>query len=41
MQQQVRDELAKIDPEYGWVSIRCSSPDEFQLLHPIERPSLE
>lgn len=41
MRQQIRDELAKIDPEFGWVSIRSSSPDEFQLLHPTERPSEE
>jgi ATP-dependent Lon protease len=41
MRQQVRDELAKIDPEYGWVSIRSSNPDEFQLLHPPERPTAE
>jgi ATP-dependent Lon protease len=41
MRQQVRDELAKIDPEYGWVSIRSSNPDEFQLLHPLERPTAE
>jgi ATP-dependent Lon protease len=41
MRQQIRDELAKIDPEYGWVSIRSSSPDEFQLLHPPLRPTAE
>ena len=39
MRQQIRDELSKIDPEYAWVSIRSSNPDEFQLLHPTERPS--
>ena len=39
MRQQIRDELSKIDPEYAWVSIRSSNPDEFQLLHPAERPS--
>ncbi len=39
MRQQIRDELTKIDPEYGWVSIRSSKPDDFQLLHPPERPS--
>jgi ATP-dependent Lon protease len=38
MRQQIRDELSKIDPEYGWVSIRSSKPDEFQLLHPVEKP---
>lgn len=38
MRQQIRDELSKIDPEYGWVSIRSSRPDEFQLLHPAEKP---
>ncbi|MBV8216445.1 MAG: BREX system Lon protease-like protein BrxL [Verrucomicrobia bacterium] len=41
MRQQIRDELAKIDAEYGWVSIRSSSPDEFQLLHPPQRPTVE
>ncbi len=41
MRQQIRDELSKIDPEYKWVSIRSSNPDEFQLLHPTERPSEE
>ena len=39
--QQIRDELSKIDPEYAWVSIRSSNPDEFQLLHPTERPVQE
>jgi ATP-dependent Lon protease len=38
MRQQVRDELAKLDPEYNWVSIRSSSPDEFQLSHPEAKP---
>jgi ATP-dependent Lon protease len=39
MRQQIRDELSKIDPEYRWVSIKSTRPDEFQLLHPIEKPS--
>jgi ATP-dependent Lon protease len=39
MRQQIRDELSKIDPEYDWVSIKSTKPDEFQLLHPIEKPS--
>jgi ATP-dependent Lon protease len=38
MRQQIRDELTKIDPEYAWVSIRSTNPDEFQLLHPAEKP---
>lgn len=38
MRQQIRDELSKIDPEYAWVSIRSTHPDEFQLLHPVEKP---
>jgi ATP-dependent Lon protease len=38
MRQQIRDELSKIDPEYAWVSIRSTNPDEFQLLHPSEKP---
>ena len=41
MRQQIRDELSKIDREYAWVSIRSSNPDEFQLLHPTERPAEE
>src|SRR5262245_36091977 len=39
MRQQIRDELSKIDSEYAWVSIRSSIPDEFQELHPTERPT--
>ena len=38
MRQQIRDELTKIDREYAWVSIRSTHPDEFQLLHPAEKP---
>ncbi len=38
MRQQIRDELSKIDPEYDWVSIKSTKPDEFQLLHPAEKP---
>jgi ATP-dependent Lon protease len=38
MRQQIRDELSKIDQEYAWVSIRSTNPDEFQLLHPAEKP---
>lgn len=38
MRQQIRDELSKIDPEYAWVSIRSTHPDEFQILHPPEKP---
>jgi ATP-dependent Lon protease len=41
MRQQIRDELSKIDSEYAWVSIRSSAPDEFQQLHPAERPKQE
>lgn len=41
MRQQIRDELTKIDPEYAWVSIRSTHPDEFQLLHPTEKPEAE
>jgi len=39
MRQQIRDELSKIDSEYAWVSIRSATPDEFQQLHPAERPN--
>jgi len=38
MRQQIRDELSKIDQEYAWVSIKSTNPDEFQLLHPLEKP---
>ena len=38
MRQQIRDELAKIDQEYKWVTIVSQKPDEFQLSHPEERP---
>ena len=38
MRQQIRDELSKIDSEYAWVSIRSLNPDEFQQLHPVEKP---
>jgi ATP-dependent Lon protease len=38
MRQQIRDELSKIDQEYAWVSIKSTRPDEFQLLHPLEKP---
>lgn len=39
MRQQVRDELAKIDMEFKWVTIRSDRPDEFQELHPDKRPA--
>lgn len=38
MRQQVRDELAKLDQEFGWVTIKSELPDEAQLLHPIAKP---
>lgn len=41
MRQQIRDELTKIDSEYAWVSIKSTHPDEFQLLHPPEKPQEE
>lgn len=41
MRQQVRDELAKLDPEYAWTTIRSETPDEFQLTHPDEMPAPE
>lgn len=41
MRQQVRDELAKIDQEFKWVTIKSQKPDEFQLSHPDERPDPE
>jgi len=41
MRQQIRDELAKIDQEYKWVTIKSQIPDEFQVSHPTERPNPE
>jgi ATP-dependent Lon protease len=41
MRQQVRDELAKLDREYHWVTIKSTIPDEFQLTHPEEKPDPE
>jgi ATP-dependent Lon protease len=41
MRQQVRDELAKLDQEYFWTTILSEAPDEFQLLHPREKPEPE
>jgi ATP-dependent Lon protease len=41
MRQQIRDELAKIDQEYKWVTIKSELPDEFQLSHPEIRPEPE
>jgi ATP-dependent Lon protease len=41
MRQQIRDELAKIDQEYKWVTIKSENPDEFQLSHPDEKPDTD
>lgn len=41
MRQQIRDELAKLDPEYHWVTIKSTIPDEFQLTHPESKPEEE
>ncbi|MFC1497176.1 BREX system Lon protease-like protein BrxL [Verrucomicrobiota bacterium] len=38
MRQQVRDELAKLDPEFKWVTIKSNYPDESQLSHPEVKP---
>jgi ATP-dependent Lon protease len=38
MRQQVRDELARIDQEFKWVTIMSNVPDEFQLSHPTDKP---
>jgi ATP-dependent Lon protease len=38
MRQQIRDELARLDQEFKWVTIKSEYPDEFQLSHPDERP---
>ena len=41
MRQQIRDELAKLDQEYRWVTIKSELPDEFQLSHPDIKPEPE
>jgi len=41
MRQQIRDELAKLDQEYRWVTIKSELPDEFQLSHPDKKPEPE
>ena len=38
MRQQVRDELSKLDPEFKWVTIKSSRPDDFQETHPLVKP---
>jgi ATP-dependent Lon protease len=38
MRQQIRDELAKLDQEFKWVTIKSERPDEFQLSHPESKP---
>ena len=38
MRQQIRDELARLDQEFKWVTIKSEYPDEFQLSHPDEKP---
>ena len=38
MRQQIRDELAKMDEEYKWVTIKSEHPDEFQATHPETMP---
>ncbi len=40
LRQQVRDELAKIDLEYKWITIRSERPDEFQTIHPSSLPEV-
>ena len=39
MRQQVRDELAKLDPEFAWTTINSAIPDEFQATHPTVKPN--
>ncbi len=41
MRQQIRDELARLDQEYQWVTIKSEYPDEFQMSHPEEKPEPE
>ena len=38
MRQQVRDELARLDQEFKWVTIKSELPDEFQHSHPVTKP---
>jgi ATP-dependent Lon protease len=38
MRQQIRDELAKLDDEFRWITIKSEQPDEFQLSHPESKP---
>lgn len=38
MRQQVCDELAKLDQEYKWKTIKSEIPDEFQYSHPPVKP---
>ncbi|MDD3580046.1 MAG: BREX system Lon protease-like protein BrxL [Desulfobacca sp.] len=38
MRQQIRDELAKLDEEFPWITIKSEQPDEFQLSHPGAKP---
>lgn len=38
MRQLIRDELAKLDQEYRWVTLKSERPDEFQLSHPEAKP---
>jgi ATP-dependent Lon protease len=39
MRQQIRDELARLDQEFQWVTIKSERPDDFQMSHPEEKPS--
>lgn len=41
MRQNIRDELAKLDQEYRWITIKSELPDEFQLSHPDRKPEPE
>ena len=41
MRQLIRDELAKLDQEYRWITIKSEQPDEFQLSHPEVKPEPE
>lgn len=41
MRQQIRDELARLDQEFQWVTIKSEFPDEFQMSHPEEKPEPE
>ena len=41
MRQKIRDDLARLDHEFKWVTIKSNMPDEHQMSHPIDKPEKE